>query len=260
MAFPLLFKPLMVSQAQDNPVMPPSYTGQWTDGGMTNNLPLRAFPKRGTRTLHPRTVAFALDPPKWSPSGNTVLTNFARLIREYSRVTLDLPYETQVELDTDLAQIVRLSSPGLGTFDIVFNPQVVNPAIDKGREEVERHFTKLKPALSPVIVEWSRRALHWPDFAVDGGLFETIARAQFRSRFPVVSPEELLFDPFNDDKTTPSGKQCTVDIIVGRYPDRPDTWDLVEAKAQPAATGRLPAVEDEWRCPGQQDKSREDQR
>jgi predicted acylesterase/phospholipase RssA len=235
MAFPLIFKPVSVSSTpRSRRVMPDHYTGRWSDGGMINNLPLRAFPRRGSLALDPRTVAFALTEPANRESGTTVKSNFDRIYRELSGVYLDQPVNSQLALETDVAQVVSLKTPELNTFDLTWSEKKVSAAIDAAEQTTREYFQPSQvPGIFAVVKQWATSGKTDKD-AVDPQLFEAIVRAQFRSYFKVVTPAPVYVIPFIDEDKTRSDALCSVDLIVGCSPDV-RTWFLVEAKSSPTA-------------------------
>jgi predicted acylesterase/phospholipase RssA len=240
MAFPFIFKPISVSQRNER-VMPDFYTGRWSDGGMINNLPLRAFPRRGSRALDPRTVAFALDEPIDRSSGMTVKSDTARVLREYLGVYLDQAVNSRFELETDEAQVVRLRTPGLRTLDMTWDDETVPAAISAAAATTRAYFvghdqTHRKPDRAQcfkICTDWASRRMTRKD-AVDGQLFEAIARAQFRSYFRVVTPAPVFVIPYIDRHRIRSKRSFSIDIIAGMAAD-PHTWLLIEAKGSATA-------------------------
>jgi hypothetical protein len=207
---------------------------------MINNLPLRAFPRRGTRGLDPRTVAFNLYEAIDRRSGTTVKSNLARVLREYAGVFMDQPVNSQMELDTDQYQIVRLDTPGLGTFDMIWDERKVPAVIDAATATTRTYFrgsqnlrSERRPECFGVSIQWEKSRPTKKD-AIDPQIFEAIARAQFRSYFSVVTPAPVYIVPYINEHRIRSEDYFSIDMIVGTSAD-PHTWLLIEAKSSPTA-------------------------
>ncbi|MGY4856863.1 patatin-like phospholipase family protein [Cryobacterium sp. AP23] len=221
MAFPLLFKPVSVSQSQGGTrVMPDHYNGRYLDGGMVNNLPLRAFTRPTSLSLHPRTLAFALFEDPDFRSGTTIGTSVAQISREVFGILADQPMNSQFLLETDGAQVVPLRTSELSTFDFVDRRTGdIDRAIDTAYRRTGEYF-EAPPKINTLVTAWSTGQANPND--VDPDFFEAMARAQFRRYFPVVSPAPLY--------VRTRGGRFSIDLIVGTSM-KPDTWRLVEAKA-----------------------------
>ena len=249
MTFPFLFKPIMVSQdpdpedpdnpeKQDHRVMPPSYQGLWTDGGMARQPAAARLPR--TRRPHPPPAGGGLPP---RPADAFRLGEHRRH-RPNPPDPRILPGDARPHRSLAPRSWTPTSprSCGLGRQD---SPRSTWSSTRTRSGRLRRRPVPPSPTTSrswrrpctPVILEWHRRAKEHRDYAVDGDLFEAIVRAQFRARFPIVSPGELTVEAFKLNRRrrpVPSGKVCQVDIVIAPTLD-PATWWLIEAEGSATA-------------------------